>query len=77
MMIKSTFLYNIWIFILMFFIINPLFYCVGILAVSVIELPSWLTKALLIFVIPLGCYRLVDLVYNAVRKIVARISKEK
>jgi hypothetical protein len=61
----------------MFFIINPLFYCVGILAVSVIELPSWLTKALLIFVIPLGCYRLVDLVYNAVRKIVARISKEK
>lgn len=77
MMIKSTFLYGIWIFILMFFIINPLFYCVGILAVSVIELPSWLTKALLIFVIPLGCYRLVDLVYNAVRKIVARISKEK
>ncbi|ALX94603.1 hypothetical protein AV650_14010 [Serratia fonticola] len=77
MMIKSTFLYNIWIFILMFFIINPLFYCVGILAVSVIELPSWLTKALLIFVIPLGCYRLVDLVYNAVRKIVVRISKEK
>ncbi len=77
MMIKSTFLYGIWIFILMFFIINPLFYCVGILAVSVIELPSWLTKALLIFVIPLGCYRLVDLVYNAVRKIVARMSKEK
>lgn len=77
MMIKSTFLYNIWIFILMFFIINPLFYCVGILAVSVIELPSWLTKAILIFVIPLGCYRLVDLVYNAVRKIVARMSKEK
>ncbi|ATM79067.1 Uncharacterised protein [Serratia fonticola] len=77
MMIKSTFLYSIWIFVLMLFIINPLFYCVGILAVSVIELPSWLTKAILIFVIPLGCYRLVDLVYNAVRKIVARMSKEK
>ncbi|OKP26341.1 hypothetical protein BSQ40_18985 [Serratia fonticola] len=77
MMIKSTFLFSIWIFVLMLFIINPLFYCVGILAVSVIELPSWLTKAILIFVIPLGCYRLVDLVYNAVRKIVARMSKEK
>ncbi len=77
MMIKSTFLYSIWIFVLMLFIINPLFYCVGILAVSVIELPSWLTKAILIFVIPLGCYRLVNLVYNAVRKIVARMSKEK
>jgi len=77
MMIKSTFLYSIWIFVLMLFIINPLFYCVGILAVSVIELPSWLTKAILLFVIPLGCYRLVDLVYNAVRKIVARMSKEK
>lgn len=77
MMIKSTFLYSIWIFVLMLFIINPLFYCVGILAVSIIELPSWLTKAILIFVIPLGCYRLVDLVYNAVRKIVARMSKEK
>jgi ABC-type multidrug transport system permease subunit len=77
MMIKSTFLYSIWIFVLVLFIINPLFYCVGILAVSVIELPSWLTKAILIFVIPLGCYRLVDLVYNAVRKIVARMSKEK
>ncbi len=76
-MIKSTFLFSIWIFVLMLFIINPLFYCVGILAVSVIELPSWLTKAILIFVIPLGCYRLVDLVYNAVRKIVARMSKEK
>ena len=76
-MIKSTFLYSIWIFVLMLFIINPLFYCVGILAVSVIELPSWLTKAILLFVIPLGCYRLVDLVYNAVRKIVARMSKEK
>ncbi len=77
MMIKSTFLFSIWIFVLMLFIINPLFYCVGILAVSAIELPSWLTKAILIFVIPLGCYRLVDLVYNAVRKIVARMSKEK
>ena len=77
MMIKSNFLYSIWIFVLMFFIINPLFYCVGIVTASVIELPLLLTKAILLFVIPLGCYRLVDLVYNAVRKIVTRMSKEK
>ncbi|MGL5389105.1 MAG: hypothetical protein ACRDCA_25100 [Serratia sp. (in: enterobacteria)] len=77
MMIKSNFLYSTWIFVLVFFIVNPLFYCVGILAVSVIELPLWLTKAILLFVIPLGCFRLIDLVYNAVRKIVARMSKEK
>lgn len=77
MMIKSNFLYSIWIFVLVLFIINPLFYCVGILTVSVIELPSWLTKTILVFVIPLGCYRLIDLVYNAVCKIVTRMSKEK
>jgi hypothetical protein len=77
MMIKSNFLYNIWTFILVFFIINPLFYCVGIVTVSVIELPSWLTKSILLFVIPLGCYRLVDLVYNGVHKIVTRMSKQK
>lgn len=47
MMIKSNFLYSIWIFVLVLFIINPLFYCVGILAVSVIELPSWLARQFL------------------------------
>jgi hypothetical protein len=77
MMIKSKILFVIWIIVFVFFIINPLFYCVGILAVSVIELPSWLTKTILVFVIPLGCYRLIDLVYNAVCKIVTRMSKEK
>lgn len=77
MMIKSNFLYSIWIFVLMLFIVNPLLNCVGILPVSVIQLPIWLTKSILVFVIPLGCYRLIDLVYNAVRKVVARISKGK
>lgn len=77
MMIKSNFLYSIWIFVLTLFIVNPLLNCVGILPVSVIQLPIWLTKSILVFVIPLGCYRLIDLVYNAVRKVVARISKGK
>ena len=77
MMIKSNFLYSIWIFVLIFFIVNPLFSCVGILTASVIVLPSWLTKTILLFVIPLGCFRLIDLVYNAVRKVVTRISKAK
>jgi hypothetical protein len=77
MMIKSKFLYSIWIFVIVFFIINPLYYCVGILAVSAIELPLWLIKTILVFVIPLGCYRLIDLVYKTVSKIVTRMSKEK
>lgn len=77
MMIKSNFLYSIWIFFLILLIVNPLFYCVGILAFSVIELPLWLAKTILLFVIPLGCYRLIDLVYNAVCKVVCRMSKEK
>lgn len=77
MKIKSNFLFFIWIFAFMSFIVNPLYKHLGVIAYSVIEYPPCLAVAVLVIIIPLGFLSLVDLVYNAVRKIVTRVSKEK
>jgi hypothetical protein len=77
MMIKSNFLFFIWIFAYMFFIVNPLYKHIGVIAYSVIEYPPCLAVAALVIIIPLGFLSLADLVNKAVRKIMTRMSKEK